>query len=295
MYAVHRPALIVHGGAGTHVTALTAALRSGLAAALSAGWDALAAGASALDAVCAAVVVMEDDPVFNAGVGSCLTSAGTVEMDASVMDGRQLAAGAVGVVRTTRHPVELARAVMQDGQHVTVAGVAADDFARLHHLAQCAPEDLVTVSQRERWQRRQTDGVGTVGAVAVDRDSHVAAATSTGGLFNKRPGRIGDSAVIGAGTYADDTRGAVSGTGQGEAIMRVTLAKRVVDLLADGTEPLLAARQGLADLARQVGGSGGLIVVDSLGRVGWAYNTPHMTVGYMRGDLAAPVVMVGGP
>jgi len=287
-----RPALIVHGGAGAAPPELCAAQDAGCRAALHAGWRILAAGGAAVDAVCAAVAVLEDDPTFNAGVGSCLTRDGTVEMDAAVMDGNGLRAGAVAVVSTVPNPIRLARALMEDGRHVLLAGTAADAFARRHGVPTCEPEDLVTERQRRRWQQRRDEAAagGTVGAAAVDRAGHVAAATSTGGLFDKPAGRIGDSALIGAGTYADDTLGAASATGTGEAIIRVALSHRVVEALHDGADPARAARDGIAVLGRRVGGIGGIIVIDPFGRVGHAYNAPHMTVGYMRADLAQPSV-----
>lgn len=270
---------------------LSAAQRAGCAAAIDAGWRVLLRGGSAVDAVCEAVAAMEDDPAFNAGLGSCLTSAGTVEMDAAVMDGGDLRAGAVALVRAVRQPIRLARAVMEHGQHVLLAGPAADAFAGAHGVETCRPEDLVTDDQRRRWEQRRADGsAGTVGAIAADMAGHVAAATSTGGMSDKLAGRIGDSPLIGSGTYADDALGAASATGHGEAIMRVVLAKSVVDLLRDGRDPARAAGSGIALLAHRVCGTGGIIVVDPLGRFGYASNTPHMTVGYMRPDLLSSVV-----
>jgi beta-aspartyl-peptidase (threonine type) len=287
---VLRPALIIHGGAGAADSGTDDARRAGCAAALDAGWRVLAGGGDALAAVCAAVAVMEDDPVFNAGVGSCLTSAGTVEMDASVMDGRELRAGAVAVVRSVRHPVQLARAVMEHTAHVMLAGPEADAFARACGVPTCTPEDLVTPRQQDRW-RRAAGAAGTVGAAAVDRHGHTAAATSTGGVLNKRPGRVGDSALVGAGTYADDRRGAASASGAGEAIVRVVLAKSVVDLMVHGTAPASAAHQALALLDERVKSTAGIIVVDPLGRIGWAHTTPYMTVGYRCAGSTAPVVL----
>jgi L-asparaginase / beta-aspartyl-peptidase len=285
--SVLRPALIVHGGAGIALPELAGEQSAGCAAAVAAGWRVLAGGGTALDAVCAAVAVLEEAPAFNAGVGSCLTSAGTVEMDASVMEGDRRRAGAVAVVSGVRNPVRLARVVMEDGHHVLLAGPSAEAFARECGVARCDPASLVTERQLQRWRQRSAAGTtGTVGAAAVDRAGHVAAATSTGGIFFKRPGRIGDSAVIGAGTYADDAAGAASATGEGETIMRTLLTKYVVDSLRDGSEPRAAARRGIQYLARQAGGSGGVIVVDALGRFGYACNTPHMSVAYMRSDLA---------
>lgn len=290
---MRHPALIVHGGAGADTPELHSEQRDGCLAALRAGWEALARGASAVDGVCEAVAQMEADPVFNAGVGSCLTTCGTVEMDAAVMDGAGLRAGAVAVVRSIRQPIRLARAVMDDGGHVLLAGAGAETFARLRGVESCDPEELVTERQRQRWQQRESPAsTGTVGAAAVDRSGHVAAATSTGGIFFKPPGRIGDSAIIGAGTYADDSLGAASATGHGEAIMRVVLAKLVVDDLRGGADPAAVARRGISELHRRVAGSGGIIVVDPFGRFGHAYNTAHMMVGYMRPDLADYVVRV---
>lgn len=289
--AMLRPALIVHGGAGIAVPELAEEQHATCEVAIDAGWRLLAEGGGALDAVCAAVAILEDAAVFNAGTGSCLTSAGTVEMDASVMEGSRRRAGAVAVVRRVRHPVHLARAVMDDGRHVLLAGPEADAFAQGQGIPLCDPAALVTERQLQRWRQRSGAATaGTVGAVAVDRAGHVAAATSTGGLFFKLPGRVGDSAIIGAGTYADDSLGAASATGEGEAIMRAVLTKYVVDALRDGSEPAAAARRGIEYLARHAAGSGGVIVVDALGRFGYACNTPHMTVAYMHPDLRAPVV-----
>ena len=249
----------------------------------------MAAGGSALDAVVASVAVMEDAPEFNAGVGSALTQAGEVEMDASVMDGTTLRAGAVALVRAVKNPIRLARAIMDDGRHVFMAGAGADDFARRHGIPTCLPTDLITQKQRERRQRGATSVCGTVGAVAVDRAGRTAAATSTGGMDGKLPGRIGDSAIIGAGTYADDRMGAGSATGIGEAIIRVNLVRSILELTRDGIDPANAVMR-VAPLLQSVGGSGGAIVVDSFGRFGYAHNTPQMTVGWMRNDIDAPIV-----
>ncbi len=296
------PTLIVHGGAGATTPELNAAQRSGCTAALRAGWHVLLAGGSALDAVCEAVAQLEDDPTFNAGIGSCLTTAGTVEMDAAVMAGDGLRAGAVAVSTTARNPVRLARVIMEDGRHVLLAGPAADEFARRHAMPTCAPQELITARQAARWRQRrdrdvdatatEANSTGTVGAAAVDCCGHVAAATSTGGIFYKISGRVGDSPIIGAGTYADDQRGAASATGDGEAIIRVGLARFVVHALSDGSAPEWATQQGIVELARRGRGSGGVIVVDALGRFGYAHNTTHMTVGYMRADLSDYVVRV---
>ncbi len=288
---VVRPALIIHGGAGTGNRRLSAAHRAGCAAAIDIGWQVLSRGGRALDAVCEAVAALEDDPAFNAGTGSCLTSRGTVEMDAAVMEGGALRAGAVAVVRAVRNPVRLARALLDDGRHVLLAGAETATFARAHGIPTCKPDALITNRQLRRWRREHcSDTAGTVGAAAVDAAGRVAAATSTGGMAGKLPGRVGDSAIIGAGTYADESLGAASATGHGEAIIRVALAKFVVDALHNGRDPARAAQQGIDHLARRVASTAGIIVVDRLGGLGHAYNTPHMTVGFMRADLATPVV-----
>jgi beta-aspartyl-peptidase (threonine type) len=289
-----RPTLIVHGGAGAANPELGAAQSAGCRAALHAGWQVLEDGGRAVDAVCAAVAQLEDDPLFNAGVGSCLTSAGTVEMDAAVMHGADLRAGAVAAVRTVRNPIRVARAIMDDGRHVLLVGAGAQAFATACGVPTCDPGELITERQLRRWQQRREPPapatLGTVGAVAVDRDGHVAAATSTGGTFNKHPGRVGDTALIGAGTYADDSLGAASATGDGEAIIRLVLAKSVVTDLGDGNAPQRAAQLGIQTLGQRAHGTGGIIVVDFLGRFGYAHNSAHMTVGYMYAGLSEFVI-----
>lgn len=246
--------------------------------------------------MCTAVAQLEDDPVFNAGVGSCLTSAGTVEMDAAVMDGAGLRAGAVAAVRTVRNPIRLARAVMDDGRHVLLAGAGADTFAAACGVPTCEPQELITARQLRRWQQWHEHptpaSAGTVGAVAVDCDGHVAAATSTGGIFHKQPGRVGDTPLIGAGTYADDHWGAASATGDGEAIIRLALAKSVISDLGCGNAPERAAQLGIRTLGQRLRAAGGIIIVDSLGRFGYAHNTAHMTVAYMCANLSEFVIHV---
>ena len=217
------PTLIVHGGAGANPDEGLEELRDGVRAAVRAGWRVLAADGRALDAVEAAVRVLEDHPRFNAGRGSVLTEAGTVEMDASIMEGDRLACGAVASVSRTPNPITLARRVLDDGRHVLMVGEGAHAFARDTGVPQCEPASLVTERQRARLGTASAGSRGTVGAVALDRHGTVAAGTSTGGMVGKLPGRVGDSALIGCGTYADSTLGAVSCTGSGEAIIRVVL------------------------------------------------------------------------
>jgi beta-aspartyl-peptidase (threonine type) len=269
--------IVVHGGAGENPAEGRAARSAGVERAADAGADVLARGGSALDAVEAAVVLLEDDPCFNAGVGSVLTDAGTVEMDASIMDGDTLRAGAVGVARRIRNAVRAARAVMHEEREVLLVGEPVEALALRQGLAVVDESVLVTRDALERWRRRHAAASGnTVGAVARDARGHVAAATSTGGVSGKRQGRVGDSAVIGAGTYADDRLGAVSATGPGEAIIRLGLARVVLAHVAAGVAPDDAAARGLDELRRRTGAAAGLIVVAPDGRTGVAFTTPAM-------------------
>lgn len=298
-----RPAILIHGGAGTRVDAPVEPCEEGAARAAEIGFRVLAAGGSALNAVEAAVTALEEDPTFNAGRGACLTSDGTVEMDASIMDGRTLDAGAVASIRLVRSPIRLARRVMLESDHLLLAGVGAERFAR-EQGERFEPEEwFITPEQRQRWEelaraagetgaRPQRRKLGTVGAVAVDFSGHVAAATSTGGTAFKRPGRVGDTPLIGCGTYADDLSGAVSCTGHGESIIKTTLARRTCDALAAGADPQVAAEQAALHLRERVGGDGGLIVIAPDGRAGWAMNTPRMTRALMRAGMNGPIARV---
>jgi beta-aspartyl-peptidase (threonine type) len=236
----------------------------------------LRAGGNSLDAAEAAVIVLEDNPLFNAGTGSTLNSLGEVEMDAAIMDGDGLRAGAVAAVTGIKNPIGLARRVLEDGRHVLIAGDGAVLFARAIGFPQCAPASLIVASEKQRWDSKH----GTVGCVAFDQNGKLAAATSTGGVFNKLPGRVGDSPLIGCGTYANKV-GAVSCTGYGEAIIRITMAREAVQLLQNGSEPSEASGLALANLAELTGSSAGLILIDSHGRVGYARNTTHMPVCYV--------------
>lgn len=286
-----RPSIIVHGGAGADDPDDRESRHSGCLTAVTEAWPILQTGGTAVDAVVAAVVILENDPHFNAGVGSCFTSDGRVEMDASIMEGSRLSAGAVGAVERIQNPIRLARAVMDDTRHLLLVGPHALQFARAQGIAECDPQFLMVERQRRRFAAKAPVPGGTVGAVAVDAGGHLAAATSTGGIMGKLPGRVGDSAVIGAGTYADDRRGAASATGIGEAIMRMTLAREAVALLADGRDPTSACEEVLATLQERLGARCGLVLVDSRGRLGAAYTTEAMPVAYMHGDLAEPVVL----
>ena len=272
----HAPAIIVHGGAGSIKDDSLPIRLEGCKAAALAGWHVLQRGGAALDAVEAAVVVLEDDPLFNAGTGSTLNSLGKVEMDAAIMEGNSLRAGAVAAVQGIKNPIKLARRVMEDGRHVLLVGEGAQLFARQIGFPECSPDILIVEAERKRWQ----DKHGTVGAVALDGAGKIAVATSTGGIFNKFPGRVGDSPLPGCGTYADEY-GGVSCTGHGEAIIRIVMAKSTLELLKAGADSQLAANQAVMLLAEKTGGSGGLIIVDRKGRIGYARNTDRMPVCFV--------------
>jgi beta-aspartyl-peptidase (threonine type) len=277
-------------------------------AAVERGAEVLRGGGSALNAVIAAVVALEDDPLFNAGLGSLLTNDGTVEMDASVMvaqtqrlgaraphaespqgpPARPITAGAVAVVTRIRNPILLARAVMERTPHLMMAGPGAEHFARRIGMHLCRNQDLITVRARERWLARRDlasraarasvpRGHGTVGAVAIDARGLIAAATSTGGVPWKIAGRVGDSAIIGAGTWADHA-GAASATGHGEAIIATSLCREAVAALAHRS-PHDAASRIVADALSPLGAQGGIIMVDRRGRIGFAHNAESMQVG----------------
>ena len=257
------------------------------AAAARAGFEILRAGGSALDAATAAVVALEDDPRFNAGIGSALTVDGEVECDASVMcgDGR---AGAIGALRDLKNPIRLARLVMEKTPHVLLVGAGAAAFATECGLTPLAAGALATERMRGKWRAAIARAAaaasgGTVGCVARDATGRLAAATSTGGTMLKRRGRVGDSALIGAGTYADDGAGAVSGTGHGEAFIKAAAARLAVEALRAGRSPTEAARETLPAVRRH-GGSGGLICVDAAGRVGFAFDTPRMARAWIDAD-----------
>jgi len=274
------PSIIVHGGAGPIKDDSLPARLEGCKAAALAGWHILEQGGSALDAAEAAVVALEDNPLFNAGTGSTLNSLGKVEMDAAIMEGTTLRAGAVAAVSGIKNPIKLARRILEDGRHVMLAGEGALLFARQIGFPECSPESLIVDSERKRWESKH----GTVGCVAFDAAGKLAVATSTGGIFNKLPGRVGDSPLIGCGTYANE-HGAVSCTGQGEAIIRVVLAKSAVDFLKVGAAPHAAGSQALDLLAAKTASTAGLILIDRQGKIGYARNTTHMPVCWvLSGD-----------
>lgn len=289
-------AIVVHGGAGAIAPERHARVAEGCAAAAEIGYAVLAAGGRALDAVQAAVRALEDDPELNAGTGAVLNRDAAVELDAAIMDGATLAIGGVAALPSIKNPIDVARAVLEDGEHVLLAGTGAQRFAIERGFAPVDPESLMTERTRARWWdehvRRTTGSTappvpaegGTVGAVAVDAAGHVAAATSTGGINYKRPGRVGDSPLPGCGTWADDQGGAASATGDGEAIIRVTLCRALIDRLARGEEPDAAAAAVLDELARRGRGTGGVIAVDPRGAIVAAHVSPTMSFAAIRDD-----------
>lgn len=266
--------ILVHGGAG-RASGDTDAVRAGCTAAADAGYAILQNGGSALDAVTCAVTALEDDPLFNAGTGATLNSEGHIELDAAIMDGATRRAGAVAALTHIRNPIQVARKVLDDGRHVLLVADGARAFARSVGIAECDERVLIVDRQRQRWQQSH----GTVGAVARDRAGRLAAATSTGGIAGKLPGRVGDSPLIGAGTYAD-RHAAVSCTGTGEAIIRATLAAQAAHYARTGLDAQAALVKALQDLDREVGGDAGLIMIDAHGQLAYARNTEAMPVCY---------------
>jgi len=280
-------ALAIHGGAGAHPRSPHAAgVQQGLRESLAAGESVLARGGSALDAVVAAVRVLEASPWFNAGVGSVLSANGEIEMDAALMEGTTHCAGAVAGVRRVVHPIDAAQAVLRDGRHVLLCGEGADAFALTAGVASAPPGSLVTERRRAQLARvlartRREVGGGTVGAVARDARGRLAAATSTGGLVAKRPGRVSDSALIGCGTWADDASCAVSATGEGEYFIRSVFAHSVDERVRRG-EPLEAACRAALREVERLGGHGGCIAIGADGSLALPFGTPAMPRGWLR-------------
>lgn len=301
--------LVIHGGAGVitrerMTPEREAAVRSALKAAVDAGSAVLDKGGEAMDAVEAAIHVLEDDPNFNAGRGAVFTSAGTNELDSSIMDGTTRKAGAVAGVTRTRHPISLARAVMDQSKHVMLAGEGADTFSREHGLEQVDPSWFRT---EERWQQLQRllhpetasaeDHIikkyGTVGAVARDSHGNLAAGTSTGGIAGKLYGRVGDSPIIGAGTYADNRACAVSATGAGEYYIREGVAHEICARIRFLGEDAQTAADTVQAETLKLGGDGGVIVIDAQGIPAWSFNTPGMYRA-KASKGSAPVVAIYG-
>ena len=296
--------LVVHGGAGTiNRSEMTpekeSTYRGGIERALTAGWKILKDGGSSLDATEAAVRILEDDANFNAGKGSDFTSAGTNELDAAIMNGKTLAAGTVAVLKHIKNPISLARLIMEKSKHVMMDGEGAEAFAKANGVELVDPKYFFT---QRRWDSMQKAKAtekggpagskkffdeelhGTVGAVALDRDGNLAAATSTGGKANKLPGRVGDTPIIGAGTYANNATCAVSGTGDGEFFIMATVAHNVSALMEYGGMKLQEAAKSALDKAAKLGGAGGLIAIDKNGSIALPFNTSGMYRGYVDPD-----------
>jgi len=325
-HSTHLPTLLVHGGAWAIPASDAPAHEAGVRTALETGYAILARGGSALDAVEAAVIVLEDDPTFDAGRGSFLTSDGTVQLDALLMDGGRMKAGGVACVERILNPILAARLVLEQSPHVYFVGTGAEAFAASHGMTLIDNRELVLDRERTRLSRAQSrqaagladetfsghihrddkspetavDLIGTdlpesacshdtVGAVALDVHGNLAAGTSTGGTLNKTPGRVGDSSLIGCGCYADNLAAAVSLTGWGEPIMKLVLGKWATDRVAAGSAPEFAAREAISYLFNRLGGHGGIILLGPDGRFGIAHNTPAMAWG-----IATPAALQTG-
>jgi L-asparaginase / beta-aspartyl-peptidase len=286
--------LVVHGGAWDIPDVAIPDCRAGIRRALEAGRDVLAKNGSALDAVEAAIVVLEDDLTFDAGVGSHLNRDGRVQLDAILMDGGSLKSGAVAAVERIRNPIRLARKILESSEHMMLAAAGAELFAKENGVPLCDPSELIVERERAAWQRCRTgghnsafhfaDNQGTVGAAARDSCGYLAAGTSTGGTCCKFPGRVGDSPLIGCGCYADSEAGAISCTGHGEAIMKIVMAKTAAEFLRGGSSAESAAKACVSLLAKRVQSTGGLILLDRHGHPAGSFNTPRMAYGYIQPD-----------
>jgi L-asparaginase / beta-aspartyl-peptidase len=276
-------ALYVHGGAGNDYDDRVEQFRTGVMRAAQAGWEILNGMGSAMDAVEAAVKVMEDDPTFDAGIGSFLNKNGEVEMDAFIMDGATLSNGAVAGLQRVNHPVEVARLVMEKTPHCLMIGSGAEALARAHGIPEC-PVDILVTSSSTFLIPEDMRGMDTVGAIALDANGNIAVANSTGGTAGKMPGRVGDTPLIGCGAYADNRTGAACASGRGESLMKVVFCKTALDYLAAGYGPQAAAEMALAYLEERAPGEAGILVMNKQGQVGSIYNTHHMVRAYIASD-----------
>jgi beta-aspartyl-peptidase (threonine type) len=295
------PAIVIHGGAGTMEKGSMSAeqeadVKKAMERALEGAYRLLADGGSAVDAVVLAISVLEDSPLFNAGKGAVMNAEGTHELDASIMNGADLNAGAIAGATLTKNPIQAAHKVMTDSPHVMLTGKGADHFARRQQLGIVENEYFTTEEMRLNWRtwktkqvagpRGSTDGnsghkYGTVGAVAIDKDGNIAAGTSTGGMMGKEHNRVGDSPIIGAGTYADNNSCGVSCTGHGEYFIRIGVAKEISDQILFGKKSLQdAAKYTIGKRLSGLGGTGGIIAIDREGNIVMEFNTPGMYRGY---------------
>lgn len=289
-------AIIVHGGASTIPAGEEEAYRAGCLRALEAGWTVLERGGAALDAVEAAVRVLEDDPTFNAGRGGAMNAAGEVELCAGLMEGAELKFGAITMAQGVPHPISVARALLERHGTRLLAGRGAERFADEVGAERCPPADLITDKQRQAWEEQMEQAPtaagshDTVGCVALDAEGRIVAATSTGGEVGLPVGRVGDSPLPGCGFYAEQALGGCSSTGNGEQLMQVVLAKTVVELLSAGLSADEAAQAAIDTLGARVQGEGGCIVVDRQGQVGWAHNSSHMACAFRTTEMQAAEV-----
>ncbi len=287
----NKPALLVHGGAWAIPDDQVEAHLNGVRNARDAGWKVLTRGGTAIEAVEAAVVVMEDDPTFDAGRGSFLNADGRVQLDAMVMCGATLRAGGVGCVERVRNAIKAARKVLEESPHVYLVADGAERFAEQHGIELVDNSELVVPREiellkiaKEKEARGESHEIfstqeypsDTVGAVALDQEGNIAGATSTGGTLNKTPGRVGDSSLIGCGCYADNESAAISTTGWGEPMMKLVIAKWTADQVLAGADPQQAAKDAILYLKRRLNGYGGMIVLDANGRYGISHSTPRM-------------------
>ncbi len=296
--------LIIHGGAWDIPDELVEAHKTGVSRALAIGWDMLQAGATASETVEKVVCSLENDGTFDAGRGSHLNADGIIELDASIMDGKTLRCGAVASVHHIKNPISLARKIMDESEHILLVGNGAENFALEHGIQLHSYRELVSPRELKKWKAfqasddfttkdafRKKQPSDTVGAVAMDGEGNISVGTSTGGTFNKHPGRVGDSPLIGCGSYADNEVGGVSTTGWGEAMIKIVMAKTVIDLLEFHNGNIdEAATKGIELLKRKVDGYGGVIVMNTKGEVGVAYNTPRMARGYRTELMSEPFV-----
>ncbi|HLF14171.1 MAG TPA: isoaspartyl peptidase/L-asparaginase [Bacteroidota bacterium] len=295
--------MVIHGGAWNIPDSLLDAHRNGCAAAIGKGWNILSSGGTAIDAVEQAVRVMEADGTFDAGRGAHLNADGHVELDASIMEGHSYRCGAVAAVRRVMHPITLARKIMEESEHILLVGQGAERFAVSAGIRLCRESELVTDRERALWKSVNAKSGfrskhafskhpgDTVGAVAVDRSGNICVGTSTGGTLNKYPGRVGDSPLIGCGSYAENGIGGVSTTGWGEGMIKVVLAKTVIDHMdANEKDPQKAAEFGIDLLHKKVDGRGGVIVLNYEGRVGVSFSTPRMAFACMTEEMNEPRV-----
>ncbi|MDD8018918.1 MAG: isoaspartyl peptidase/L-asparaginase [Bacteroidota bacterium] len=297
---------IVHGGAWDIPDEMLDAHYQGVKNALEIGWHILSNGGSGVDAVEKAIRYLEDDPTFDAGRGSFVNALGEIELDASIMNGTSFRCGAIASVQNIRNPISLARLIMDKSEHVLITGMGAVRFALENGMQQCKSDDLLVGRELQRWKDLQGKSTfstkdafkkklpsDTVGAIALDKNGIIVSGTSTGGTPNKYPGRVGDSPLIGCGTYADSSVGGVSCTGWGEAIIKVALAKTIVDQMEiNGDDPEVAAKIGIDRLQKKADGFGGVIVLNKNGVPAVAFNTPRMARAYRTSEMTTDIVVV---